>query len=129
MLPKYLLPQKQAQANGFGAEIEVCEYRGRLLVLTLGISSIIEREGIVVSVYGSSDRFDWDAKPLISFPQKYYCGLYSTLLNLSQHPDIRYLRAGWNIKSWATARVTPMCEFCVFAEISGSRLSAVAAGR
>lgn len=127
MLPKYLLPERQTQADGVGPEIQLGEDRGKLLVLTLGISSIVEREGIAVSVCGSSDGFDWGRKPLISFPQKYYCGLYSILLSLVRYPDIRYLRVVWTITPRATANVTPAFEFYVFAEVSGSRVSFAAA--
>jgi hypothetical protein len=51
-LPKYLLSQQQARTDGLGSIVDLGEYRAKLLGLTLGISCIIEREGIVVSIYG-----------------------------------------------------------------------------
>lgn len=124
MLPQYLMPECQAGEDGIGPQIEIIEQCGKLLVLTLGISSVVQGEGIIVSVHGSSDQLDWGTEPLVSFSQKYYCGLYSVLLNLTKYPDVQYLRAQWKIQCWAKTKTTiPMIEFYLLAEISGSRVS------
>ena len=124
-----IIPQRQVRADGTGSVIKLGEYRGKLLVLTLEISSVIEQESICVAVYGSSDGIDWGNMPLVSFPQKHYCGLYSILLNLTRHSDVRYLRTEWTVKGWFRAEVTPMFQFTLYAEPSGARLSAVAVAR
>lgn len=127
MLPKCLLPQQQTQGDGLGSKIDLGEFRGKLLVLTLGISSVIHREGVVVSVYGSPDGLEWNTRPLASFPRKDYCGLYYTLLNLVRFPNIRYLRVSWIVTHASAAKAAPPFEFFLFAEVSGSRVSAALA--
>ena len=127
MLPKFLLPESIARADGVGPDIDLGADHAKLLVLTLGINRIIEQEGLVVSVWGSPDRLNWGAKPLVSFPQKYYCGMYSVLLNLVKYPDARYLRVEWKMNRWSKGDATPMFGFYVFAEVSGSRVSAAVA--
>lgn len=124
MLPKFLLPECIARADGVGPESDLGADRGKLLVLTLGINRIIEQEGLYVSIWGSSDQADWGSRPLISFPQKYYCGMYSVLLNLAKSPDIQYVRAQWRMHRWSKAGpTTPMFGFYILAEESGARIS------
>lgn len=124
MLPQYLIPECHVGADGIGPPIEIIEHRGNLLVLTLGISGIVQGEGMIVSVHGSSDQLEWGTEPLVSFSQKYYCGLYSVLLSLTKYPDVQYLRAQWRIQFWAkTETTTPMLEFYLLADVSGSRVS------
>lgn len=131
MLPSSLLSETVAQADGIGPVADINQEAGRLLVLTLGITRIIEEESLDVSIWGSADNADWGHAPLVSFPQKFYCGMYSILLNLSSRPDIRYLRVQWKMTRWARGEPTPLFEFYVDAEPSGARMpnaSAAAAG-
>jgi len=120
----YLVPECITESNGFGPEVHVGANRGRLLVLTLGIHRVTEQQGLILSVWGSSDGTDWGSRPLIKFPEKFYCGLYSALLNLAQRPDVLYMRAEWSMKRWGKANPTPMFGFSVYTEESGSRIQA-----
>jgi len=126
-----LFVESTVHADGVGPSIESSpEILGKLTVVTIGITLIVEQQGLIVSIWGSSDNVDWGSKPLASFPQKYYCGTSSMLLNLSKHSHVRYLRVRWQMKRWAKQETTGLCAFYVFAEESGSRLRsrAVAAG-
>jgi hypothetical protein len=96
--------------------------RGRLLVLTLGIHRVTERQGLILSVWGSADGTDWGSRPLITFPQKFYCGLYSALLNLVKRPEVLFMRAEWSMKRWGKGNPAPMFGFSVYTEESGSRI-------
>src|SRR5947209_18160163 len=127
MLPRSLLPETISRANGVGPAIDVSSQAGRLLVLTLGITRIIEQESLEVSVWGSSDKTSWGVKPLALFPQKSYCGMYSILLNLSARPEIKYLRAEWKMNRWTKGNPTPLFEFYVDAELSGTRIRSASA--
>ena len=73
---------------------------GKLLVLTLAINAVLEHETFFVSIWGSPDAETWGTTPLVSFPPKSYCGVYSILLNLAARPDIRYIRAQWRMQRW-----------------------------
>ena len=83
MLPRFLLPETTVREAGAGPDIELGEHHGGYLVLTLGITRIIEQESIELSVWGSEDGVDWGAKPITSFPQKFYCGTYQIILDLN----------------------------------------------
>jgi hypothetical protein len=54
-----LLPEQIAQANGVGPIVGVGPDQGSLLVITLSIDEVGEKEGLVLSVWGSSDGRDW----------------------------------------------------------------------
>ena len=123
MLPKFLLPECITRADGVGPKIELGAVSGKLLVLTLGINRIVEQERLVLSIWGSSNGVDWGTKPLASFPPKFYCGMYSILLNLAKFPDVRYVRSEWKMNRWGKSDQTPLFGFYVFAEESGARVS------
>jgi hypothetical protein len=127
MLRNFLLPESIAQADGMGPEIDLGPKRGRLLVLTLGITRILEQESLEVSVWGSPDGVTWSTRPLAKYPAKYYCGLYSILLHLGSFPEIRYVRVQWKMSRWSKRDTLPMFGFYVYAEESGSRVSAAVA--
>jgi hypothetical protein len=126
MLPNFLLPESIARADGTGPEIDLGSKRGKLLVLTLGITRILEQESLEVAVWGSIDGENWGSRPIATFPPKFYCGLYSILLNLASRSDVRFLRVHWKMSRWSKREVTPMFGFYVYAEESGARMGAVA---
>jgi len=119
-----LIPECVTKSDGLGPVIECDSQRGELLVVTLSIDSVLQQESIAVSIWGSPDGIHWGTKPLVRFTEKSYCGLYSILLNLANHPDTSYLRAQWTLRRWGKKAAEPMFVFQVYAEPSGSRLSA-----
>ncbi len=116
MLPGFLLPETTVREAGSGSELDLGGSQGRLVLLTLGITRIIEQESLDVSIWGSANGNDWGAKPLISFPQKFYCGTYQVLLDLSQQPDTRFLRVKWSAQRWGKGATQPLFAFYVFAQ-------------
>jgi hypothetical protein len=121
--PKCLLSDSVLLADGVGPVVDLNEHHGRLLVVTLGINAVVERTGLTVSVWGSPDQIEWGTKPLVTFRQRQYCGVYSVLLNLAQHPDIRSLRVQWSMSRWGKGERTAQFGFEVFLEESGARVS------
>ncbi len=117
-----LLPETIAQADGIGPTSDLGPAAGKLLVLTLEITRSVEQESLEVEVFGSTDGITWGDKPITALPQKYYCGMYSVLINLSRRPDIRFLRLAWKMKRWARADNMPLFAFSSYVEESGARL-------
>jgi len=77
----------------------------------LGITEIVEQESLDVTIYGSADGATWDAKPISRFPQKFYRGEHPLLLDLTVTPDIKFVRAHWEVARWGRGSETPMFEF------------------
>jgi hypothetical protein len=117
MLPQFILPETTVREAGTGPDIPLGEHQGNCLVLTLGITRIIEQESIDLSIWGSVDGGDWGTKPLVTFPQKFYCGTYQLLLDLSDRPEITHVRVKWAVNRWGKGTPKPMFGIYVFAQV------------
>jgi hypothetical protein len=109
-------PDTQVEANGNGPVLELGSSAGRAILLTLGITKIVEQESLDVSVWGSADGKEFGTAALLALPQKFYVGVHAGLLDLSQHPDVKYLQARWKVARWGVGSSQPMFAFYVFAE-------------
>ena len=118
MLPVFLLPETTMREAGEGSALNLGGSQGRMVLLTLGITRIIEQESIDLSVWGSVDGTDWGKKPLVTFPQKFYCGTYQLLCNLADHPDVKHLRAKWTVNRWGKGDLKPLFGIYLFAQES-----------
>ena len=126
MLPEFLLTETTVREAGTGPEVALGE-QGRTLVLTLGITRIIEQESIDISLWGSADGIDWGAKPLATFPQKFYCGTYQILLDLSDRPEIKHLRVKWGVNRWGKGDPKPLFTVYVFVQSMARQMAAIGA--
>src|SRR5579864_2995110 len=114
MVPAFLFPESIAREDGHGAEILLGDSRVRSLLLTLGITRILQQGTLDVSIWGSTDGQAW--QPVASFPQKFYCGTYSLVVDLSRRLEIRYLRAHWRMGRWGGGDSKPLAGFYLVAE-------------
>jgi len=116
MLPNFLLPETEVRKDGEGPVVPLENGAGRVLQLTLGITDIVEQESLDVSVIGSADGNEWTPKPLTAFPQKFYKGLYTILLDLTERPDVQFLKVKYKANRWGHWITGPQFRFYVFAE-------------
>ncbi|MFB3828478.1 MAG: hypothetical protein ACE15B_17045 [Bryobacteraceae bacterium] len=127
MLPGFILPETTIREAGVSPALEIGNSEYGVVLLTLGITRIIEQESLDVSIWGSADGENWGAKPLIAFPQKFYCGTYQILLDLRQNPEIKYLRCKWQASRWGKGDPKPLFGLYVFAEEFQERVLAIGA--
>jgi hypothetical protein len=120
--PKCLLDAALHNGDGVGPVAALEEYSGKLLVITLEITDVVERTGLTVSIRGSENQSEWGIQPLLKFRQRQYCGVYSVLLNMAAHPEVRYLRVEWSTSRWGKTERVPAFGFKVFVEKSGARV-------
>jgi hypothetical protein len=112
MIDTSLVAEKTAvSAKGDGSTVDVSGAASRVFLLTLEITRIIEQESLDVSIYGSADGAAWVAKAIVAYPQKFYCGQAPLLLDLTGHPDVKFVRAHWEVARWGRGTETPMFEF------------------
>jgi hypothetical protein len=97
--------------KGDGAAVDVSGASNRVFLVTLAITRIIEQESLDLSIYGSADGAAWGAKSLAAFAQKFYCGESPLLLDLTAHPDVKFVRAHWECARWGRGTETPVFEF------------------
>jgi len=114
MLQTFLVPEKTVvSAKGDGSAIDIRGAEGRVFLLNLDITEIIEQESIDVSIFGSTDGANWETKSIAAFPQKFYRDEAPLLLNLMGRPELNFIRAHWEVNRWGRGTVTPMFEFSV----------------
>ena len=112
MIDTFLVADKTVvSAKGDGPTVDVSGATGRVFLLTLEITKIIEQESLEVSISGSADGATWGVKPIVTFPQKFYCGQSPLLLDLTAHPEVKFVRAHWEVARWGRGTETPMFEF------------------
>lgn len=116
MLPNFLFPETEVDKDGEGPVVPVGDAAGRMIQLTLGVTDTVEQESLDVFVYGSPDGTEWPAKPLCTFPQKFYTGVSTVLLDLSQNPEVQYLRMKYKGTRWGHWTTGPRFRFYLFAE-------------
>jgi hypothetical protein len=127
MYPEFLLPETTVRDAGTSPAVDLREERGGMLFLTLGITRIIEKESIEISVWGSTDGVDWGRAPLLSYPQKFYCGVYQMPVDLTRRPDVKYLRARWEVNRWNGVPGQPLFTVYLLLETTDRQLAAASA--
>lgn len=115
MLPAFLLPETAVTANGQGPVFEFpAPPAGKLFQVTLGITEVVEQESLDVSIFGSADGESFPPKALIAFPQKFYTGAATMLLDLKDPLAVRFLRVSWKMNRWGRGDLTPHFKFYVY---------------
>lgn len=126
MFPKFLIEDGVRHEDGSSEALDVSDDSSRVLLVTLGITRTIEQESLDVAIYGSEDGSTWGAKPLLAFPQKFYCGAYAMLLDLAPESNIRYIRAQWKMNRWGRGEPSATFAFYLAAEVAHVRPLAAA---
>lgn len=116
MVPNFLLEEIVVRQDGAGLPIDLGDARPEFLNLTLGITRIIEQESLDLSIWASADGENWGDKPVVAFPQKFYCGVYTLMVDLTRHPDAKYLRAQWKVNRWGKGEQKALFGFYLFAQ-------------
>jgi len=112
----YLVPPDTViESSGKGTGFELGTRAGKLLLIVLRVTEIIEQESLLLSIWGSADGKDWGTKPLFQFPERFYRSVTPASLDLAQRPEIKFLRAGWHVNRWG--RGYPRPHFKISVEI------------
>lgn len=108
----YLVPPKTVvREKGDSAAFDISGSASRLFVCLLVITNIIEQESLDISIWGSRDQTVWGAKPILKFPQRFYRGQTQMVLDLGERPEVKFLRAHWDVNRWGRGSPVPMFEF------------------
>ncbi len=130
MTDAFLVPEKTVvNAKGDGPALDVSRAGGRIFLLTLAITDVVEQESLEVSIFGSADGATWDPKPVAAFAQKFYREEVPLLLNLTARPEVKFVRAHWEVGRWGRGPETPRFEFHVMLREVPQEILAEAAGR
>jgi len=108
-MEEFLVPEIVATEDGVGKEFALGTSCGKSLLLSLDISRIIEQQSLDISIWGSPDGEHW--RQLATYPQKFYCGTYLLMLDLSSRPEIRFVRAQWRMHRWGVGEPAVLAGF------------------
>lgn len=101
-------PGTVVEENGNGAAVDVSASATRTFFCVMVITEQIEQESIDVSIYGSPDGQAWTGKPILKLPQRFYRGETRAVLELVFNPDVKFIRAGWDLNRWGRVAPLPM---------------------
>ena len=96
------------EANGEGAAFDISASPSRTFLCRLTVTDQIEQESLDVSIWGSPDGETWTKKPLLRLPQQFYRGTTKLILDLSLRPEIKFIRARWELFRWGRVSPIPM---------------------
>jgi hypothetical protein len=108
-------PGTVVESSADGTAVEVALGGPRLFVLELVITQVIEQESLEISIWGSSDGQDWGKLPLLKFPQQFYRGAARMALDLSDRPEVRFIRPRWEVNRWGRGVPSPRFTFGLLA--------------
>jgi hypothetical protein len=97
--------------NGEGAPVDISASATRTFFCAMLITAQIEQESIDLSIWGSEDGQNWGAKPILKLPQRFYRGETRAVLELVHRPEVKWIRAKWDLNRWG--RVSPLPMFRV----------------
>ena len=100
--------ETRLEANGEGAAADIAGSATRTFLCRLQITEQIEQESLDVAIWGSPDGENWGTKPLLKMPQGFYRGESKLVLDVTLRPEIRFIRARWELNRWGRVAPTPM---------------------
>ena len=102
------------EASGDGETFDVSS-GPRLFLLEMEITETIEQESLELSIWGSADGQAWGAMPLLKFPQRFYRGSTRMALELTRNPEVKFIRARWELNRWGRGLPQPRFRFGITA--------------
>ena len=96
------------EASADGISFNISESATRTFLCRLTITEQIEQESLDVSIWGSADGETWPKRPLLKLPQQFYRGTTKLVLDLSLRPEVKFIRARWDLNRWGRVAPTPM---------------------
>lgn len=94
--------------NGDGEARDISASKTRTFLCVMDITDQIEQESVDLSIWGSADGQDWGKMPRLKMPQRFYRGETRQILDLSMKPEIRFVRARWELARWGRVAPHPM---------------------
>jgi hypothetical protein len=101
-------PSTLVEANGDGQPVDVTASSTRTFFCLMLITDQIEQESLDISIWGSADGEAWGTHPILKLPQGFYRGQTRAVLELTMRPEVKFIRAKWELNRWGRVAPTPM---------------------
>lgn len=96
------------ESTSDGQSLDISGSQTRTFFCVLSVTEQIEQESLDVSIWGSADGQDFGKKPLLKLPQQFYRGTTKMVLDVSFRPEVKFLRARWELNRWGRVAPTPL---------------------
>lgn len=104
-----LIPaSSKLETNADGFPFDISETTTRTFFCILTVEDQIEQESLDISIWGSADGQDFGKKPLLKLPQQFYRGTCKMVLDISLKPEVKFVRAKWEMNRWGRVVPEPM---------------------
>jgi hypothetical protein len=94
--------------NGVSAAVDIRASQTRTFFCVMNITDQIEQESLDVSIWASADGENWGTHPVLKVPQQFYRGETRAVLDMTQIPEINFVRAAWELNRWGRVAPLPM---------------------
>ena len=101
-------PGTRLTASGEGQPFDISGSQTRTFICSMEITDQMEQESVDISVWGSADGQDFGKLPLLKMPQRFYRGETRQVLDLSLKPEVRFIRARYDLTRWGRVAPHPM---------------------
>src|ERR1700689_5337493 len=101
-------PGTRLTANGEGQPFDISSSQTRTFICAMEITDQLEQESVDISVWGSADGHDFGKMPLLKMPQRFYRGETRQVLDLARKPEVRFIRAKYDLTRWGRVAPHPM---------------------
>jgi len=101
-------PGTLVEDNGNATAVDVSGSATRTFFCVMFIYDQIEQESIDVSIWGSADGENWGTHPILKLPQRFYRGETRAVLELTLRPEVKFIRAKWDLNRWGRVAPLPM---------------------
>ncbi len=98
----------KVEENGHGEKVDISASSTRTFFCIMLITDQIEQESIDISIWGSADGENWGSHPILKLPQRFYRGETRAVLELILRPDVKFIRARWELNRWGRVAPLPM---------------------
>jgi hypothetical protein len=98
----------KVEENGEGEKVDISATSTRTFFCIMLITDQIEQESIDISIWGSADGEKWGSHPILKLPQRFYRGETRAVLELVLRPDVKFIRARWELNRWGRVAPLPM---------------------
>jgi hypothetical protein len=96
------------EENGAGETFDIGASSTRTFFCVMLITDQLEQESIDLSIWGSPDGQNWGTHPILKLPQRFYRGETRAVLELVLRPDVKFIRAKWDLNRWGRVAPLPM---------------------
>jgi hypothetical protein len=101
-------PDTLVEENGGAAPVDITASSTRTFFCLMEITDQIEQESLDISIWGSADGENWGTHPILKLPQGFYRGETRAVLELSFRPEVKFIRAKWDLNRWGRVAPKPM---------------------